>query len=393
MKKNWFWPVVLIIVILGLIVISGIYMALRTINANNTLDIDERMKNHVITVDGTARQKLGFYYLTGSLKEPVLMHVQTGDTVQKDDPLFTYVDQKLNNEETEIELQLDNKRVEKEQVEGQIAAYEDRRLDADFEETATIDAQLNWLDSELTKADNNISILEEKQKKIVKKIDELTVKAGADGEVLAVDDEQVQAFTSDRQDQPVVTLSVDTLHIDGAANRYEMQFLEPNLKLKAVSPEVDDHIYKGQLESISKTPIEHLETGKLTETAHDESVEPVTEEPTTEEPEDKPISNTKFQYTGFLSKSTNLVDGDEMNVKIYPSFKDHIWLPERFVKKEVVTKDKGKKLTVPITKYYVQKVYGEETNKELVTIKKHVGGQYLVTKGLSSIDKISAFDR
>ncbi len=386
MKKNWFWPVVLILVILGLIIISGIYMALRAIDANNTIAIDERMKNHVITVEGEATQKLGFYYLKGKQKEPVLMHVQVGDAVQKGDPLFTYVDDKLNNEEAEIALRIDNKRIEKQQVEGQIAAYEDQRLEADLEDAATIDAQLNWLDSELSKAENNINILEEKQKKVVRKIDNLTIKAGADGDVLAVNDEQVQAFTSARQDQPVVTLSVDALHIDGVANRYEVQFLEPNLKLLAAR-DGSDKAYKGQLETISRTPVDHLDSGSLPKTP--EAPVETTEEPSAEQPEQP----SEFKYTAFFEQSGQLMAGDTLHVKIYPSFKNHIWLPERFVKKEVITTENGQKLKTAVTKYYVQKVYGEEINKEAVTVKKHVDGQYLVTDGLSSIDKITVFDQ
>ncbi|UTH14158.1 HlyD family efflux transporter periplasmic adaptor subunit [Macrococcus equipercicus] len=362
-------------------------MTFRAMNANNTLDIDERMKNHVINTKAEARQKLGFYYLRASQKEPVLMHVQTGDKVQKGDPLFTYIDERLNNDETEVELQLDNRRVAKEQVRGQIAAYEDKKLTAAARDTATINAQLNWLDSELTKAENNIDILKERQKRIVKQIDDLTVKAGADGTVLSVNEEQLQSFTSSSQYKPVVTLSMDALYIDGTANRYDMQFLEPNMKLKVTSSAVKGETFKGQLETISKTPVEHLAEGNLPVAAS----QPETEQPTTEQPETKKPEASEFQYSGFLNKADHLVDGDPLHVKVYPSYKNHIWLPERFVMKDVVTKEKDKKLKKPVTKYYVQKVYGKETNNELVVIKAHLGGQYLVTKGLSSIDKIKAF--
>lgn len=384
MKKNWFWPLVLILVIIGLLVIAGIYMAVKTFQSNNTLEIDQRIKQHTVTLDGKVTQKLGFYYLKPAQKEPVMMHVQLGEYVQKGDPLYTYVDEKLNNLEREIELQLDNKRVEKEQIEGQIVSYETARdnatKDSDIER---IDAQLNWLNAELTKAENNVSIMEEKQKKISAQKDALTVKAGADGEVLNVDEEQLQRFTSNEQNKPVVTLGVEHLNVEGLAGRYAVLFMEPNLKVDVTAKDVSDTTYKGNIESVEKTPQSHLQQGDIEESLTSEA-------PTTEEPSKGKKEVPQFKYTAILDRTNHLYDGDLVRVKVYLSYKNHIWLPKKFVQQKttVETRDgqKEKQRT-----YYVNKVYGQEVKKEMVTVEKTSGGQYLVTKGLSTIDTLRSF--
>lgn len=363
MKNKWFLPVTLALIVLGLVMASVIILYLNEQDKKQTIHIDERMKSHVLNLEGKVKQNLSTYFQRGDQEEPVLMHVELGDTVQKGDPLYTYTDETLFSEEKAIGLKLDNKMIEKDQVEGQIMALEMMESDASDGQLDEIEAQLNWLDSELSKAENNIDILKEKQEQISQKINDLTVKASSDGKVVQLNKAQIEKFSEDKQEQPIVVVSDELYFIEGTTSRKQIDFMENHLKTEAKRKSDNKKIYAGEItsfESIARNP----EAG-----------------------------TQRFLYQAALDNHKGLYVGDKMKVKIKLSYKDHIWLPEGYVKKKIVTHKNKKKLKHPETEYYVNKVYGDQLNEEKVKVKRFANGQYLITDGLSSIDKIKAFKK
>ncbi|WP_414044018.1 HlyD family efflux transporter periplasmic adaptor subunit [Macrococcus sp. EM39E] len=365
MKKNkWFLPVILSLIVLGIVLASVIFLYLNQQDKKNTIEIDKRIKTHVMSLDGKVKQNLSTYFQKGGQKEPVLMHVKLGDTVQKGDPLFTYTDETLFSKEKEIGLTLDNKMIEKDQIEGQILAME--MIESDTSTGSRLDeieAQLNWLDSELSKAENNIDILKEKQEQISSKIDELTVKASADGKVAKLNKAQIERFSENTQTVPILTLSDEKFFVEGTTSRKQIDFLEQDLKFEAKHKLNKDSIYHGVIDSFETVAVK---------------------------PEAK---EQRFLYQAGLDNHKGLYVGDKVKVKVNLSFKDHVWLPENYIKKKIVTHKDKKKLQTPEKHYFVSKIYGDQLNEEKVTVKRHVNGQYLVTDGLSSIDAIRAFEK
>lgn len=362
MKKKWFLPLVLSLIVLGLIIASGIFLYLNHQEKKNTIEIDDRIKTHVLNLNGRVKQNLSTYYQNGSQKQPVQVHVKLGDTVQKGDPLFTYANEALFSKEKEVGLSLDNKMIDKDQIEGQIMAMEMMQNETSSDSKLNeIEAQLNWLDSELTKAENNIDILKEKQQQISSKIENLTVKASTDGKVVKLNKAQIERFSDKRQQQPIIIVSDDKYFVEGTAGRKQIDFLEQDLKFDAKHELNKDKTYSGSIDAY-----EHI------------AIDPGAKE-------------QRFLYQGGLNQSKHLYVGDKMKVKVHLSYKNHVWLPERYIKKEVITHKDKKKLAEPEHKYYVRKVYGDQLNEEKVTISRHVNGQYLVTEGLSTVDAIRAF--
>ncbi|MCU7557748.1 HlyD family efflux transporter periplasmic adaptor subunit [Macrococcus capreoli] len=362
MKQKWFLPIFLSLIVLALIIASGVILYMHQQDEKETIHIDERIKTHVLSLDGKVKQNLATYFQKGNQSEPVVMHVKLGDKVQKGDPLFTYNDKVLFSKEKETGLSLDNKMIEKEQVEGQIAAMEAMKQDATYNDKASeIDAQLNWLDSELTKAENNIDILKEKQKQISDQIDALTIKASIDGKVAQLNQQQIDKFSQKEQTEPILVLSDDAFFVEGNAKRDQIEFLETGLKFDGQHKLNKEQEYSGAIDSF-----EQLSANPDAKTQY-------------------------FNYKGHLDSSEGLYVGDDMSVKVHLSYKKHIWLPERYVKKKLVTHKNKQKLTTPEKTYYVRKVYGDQVNEEKVTVERIVNGQYLVTEGLTSIDAIKPF--
>ncbi|GGB13272.1 efflux RND transporter periplasmic adaptor subunit [Macrococcus hajekii] len=354
MKSKWFWPLLLSLLIVLIVAGTGIYMAVKSNEAENTLYVDNYIKNQTLKIEGKVAQQQSAYYLKPGKKEAVKLHVKEGEVVQAGNPLFTYGENDKEDDQTELSLQLDNKRVEKEQIEGQIAAYKERLATAAPEESTTLQAQINWLESEQTKAENNISILEQQQKEIDNHIGEQTIKAGASGTILDIDNNQLQAFTANRQDKPVVTMGIDQPYFEGFAGRNQVELLAPMLQFKTES----DQPVKGELTKVALTPQNELLT--------------------------KEKAEDNFLIEGQLDKTVGLYLGDKMTIIIHPSQKDHVWLPKKYVKKET----KNNK-----TKYVVKKVYGSDKKDETVTVEREAAQYYLVTKGLSAIDKLHAFEK
>lgn len=353
MKRKWLWPLLLSLLILAIIAGSGIYMTYKTNQAKNTIYVDDYIKHQTIEIKGRVAQHHAVYYLKPGNKQPVKLHVKEGETVSAGNPLFTYTESSMADDHTELSLQLDNKRVEKEQIEGQIAAYEERLRTADLEETPTIQAQINWLESEQTKAENNIGILEQKQKEMESKINEQTIKAGAAGIVLDIDDNQLQTFTANRQDKPIMTLSTGEQYFEGYADRTEVELLAPAMTFQTTDEEI-----KGGLTKVALTPSSVLSK------------------------KEKPEKS--FLIEGKLNQLDGLYVGDDLTIEVHPSTKDRIWLPRKYVK-EV---EKNKK-----TQYVVQKIYGNDKKEEAITVERKAKAYYLVTKGLSAIDKLEAFEK
>lgn len=362
MKNKWFLPVVLSLIVLALVLASVIFLYLNEQDKKNTIEIDERIKTHVLNVDGKVKQNLSNYFQEGEQKEAVQMHVELGDTVQKGDPLFTYNDEALFSKEKEVGLSLDNKMIEKNQIEGQILAMEMIQSDTSSQNKLDeIEAQLNWLDSELTKAENNIDILKEKQTRISGKIDDLTVKASTDGKVVKLDKAQIEKFSEKAQTKPILVVTDKKYFVEGTTSRKQVDFLEEGLKFDAKHVQNKDKLYNGTVDTYEQIAV-------------------------------NPESNTqRFLYQGSLDHHKDLYVGDKMKVKIHLSYKDHIWLPERYVKKKLITHKNKKKLAHPVKEYHVNKIYGDQVNEEKVKVKRFANGQYLVVEGLSSIDAIKAF--
>lgn len=372
MKNKWFKYGLIGIIAIGALIIGGAYIFLKSYEKSHTISIDDYLKQDVVKVKGTVKQNLGFYYLKGNQKKPVSLHVKMGEHVAKGDPLYTYVDDTLTTDEKSVSLELDNKRIEKEQIEGQIQSYEAMQQSASENKRTEIEGQLNWLDSELTKAENNISILEEKQQAIAKKTENLTITADTDGVVAKIDEEQLHAYTSDEQLKPIIVISNDNFIVKGHATDEQIPFLEPQLKFDGNIKRIDKNV-KGQLSQVSHVALSNLDRGDLQ----------------LEKP--KQVQHL-YDIEGTFDKTEDLLDGETFNMKIYPSYKNHIWLPKQYVNEKRYTKDKqGKKLAKPEKKYFVQKIYGKETNEEEVTVEKVQSGRYLVTKGLSVVDSIRAY--
>ncbi|TDM13013.1 efflux RND transporter periplasmic adaptor subunit [Macrococcus bovicus] len=353
MKRKWLWPLLLTLLIFAMIAGSAVYMAYQSHQAENTIYIDDFIKKQTIIIKGKVVQHQATYYLKPAKNDPVKVHVKEGEKVAAGNPLYTYreADQEGN---TELSLQLDNKRVEKEQIEGQITAYEERLAEATSEESASIEAQINWLESELTKAENNISILEEKQKKQEDKVGALTIKASQAGTILDIDDDQLQSFTAVRQDKPVLTMSVGKPYFEGYARRSEVELLSPVMPFEST----DDSPVKGSLTKVALTPRDELRG--------------------------KSQGVQGFLIEGRLDKTDGLYLGDRLSIAVHPSKKGHIWLPEKYVKK-VMKADKPE--------YFVKKVYGSDKNEAKVMVEKEAEQYYLVTQGLSAIDKLEAYKK
>lgn len=364
MKNKWFLPVILSLILLGIVLASGLFLYLNQQIKNNTIEIDKRIKTHVLQLDGKVTQNLSSYFQKGGQKTPILMHVKLWDTVQKGDPLFTYTDESLYSKEKEIGLTLDNKMIEKDQIEGQILAME--MMESDTSSTNNLDeveAQLNWLDAELTKAENNIDILKEKQQQISAEIDDLTVKASTDGKVAKLDKAQIEKFSEKTQEKPILVVTDDKYFVEGTANRKQIDFLEPDLKVEARHLMNKDNTYRGVIDAFETIAVQ---------------------------PKAK---SQRFLYQAGLDNHKGLYVGDAMKVKVNLSYKDHVWIPEKYVKIKMITHKDKKRLKTPEKKYVVNKVYGKELNEEIVEVKRFVNGQYLVTDGLSSIDMIRAFKK
>jgi len=353
MKRKWLWPLLLTLLIFTLIVGSAIYMAYQSNQSKRTIYIDDYIKNQTIIIDGKVTQHQAAYYLKPAKNDPVKLHVKEGETVAAGNPLYTYraAGQEGN---TELSFQIDNKRVEKEQIEGQISAYEEQLSEANSEQRDSIEAQINWLESELTKAENNISILEEKQKKQEDKLGALTIKASQAGIILDIDDNQLQSFTADRQDKPVLTIGIGKPYFEGYARRDEVELLSPVMPFETTN----DHPIKGSLTKVALAP-------------HDEL-------------RDKSQDVQGFLIEGSLNKSDGLYLGDRLSIVVHPSKKDYIWLPEEYVKK-VMKNNK--------TEYYVKKVYGSDKSETKITVEREAKQYTLVTKGLSAIDKLESYKK
>lgn len=361
-KHKWFLPIVLSLIILALIIASAIFLYLNAQDKKHTIEVDQRIKQHVLNLDGRVKQNLTTYFQKSEQKDAVQMHVKLGDTVQKGDPLFTYNDKALFSKEKEMGLKLDNKMIEKDQIEGQILALENAQQDAaETEKQAEIEAQLNWLDSELTKAENNIDILKEQQEQVSSKIDALTVKANTDGKVVKLDQAQIDKFSDKTQNKPILVISDDKYFVEGTTDRKEIEFLEQNLKLEAEQILHQNKVYNGTIDAFETLAVN---------------------------PEAK---SPRFVYRGGLEQHAGLYIGDKMKVKVHLSYKNHIWLPKEYVKKKLVTEKDGQKLQQPEKEFYVRKVYGDQLNEEKVKVQRYANGQYLITSGLSSIDVIKAF--
>ncbi|TDL98010.1 hypothetical protein ERX27_04865 [Macrococcus brunensis] len=353
MKRNWLWPLLLTLLIFALIVGSAIYMAYQSNQAKNTIYVDDFIKNQTIIIEGKVAQHQATYYLKPAKNDPVKVHVKEGETVAAGNPLYTYraAGQEGN---TELSLQIDNKRVEKEQIEGQISAYEERLSEATSEQSASIEAQINWLESELTKAENNISILEEKQKKQEDKLGALTIKASQAGTILDIDDDQLQSFTAIRQDKPVLTMSTGKPYFEGYARRGEVELLSPVMPFETTG----DQPVKGSLTKVALTPRDELRG--------------------------KSQGVQGFLIEGSLNKADGLYIGDRLSIAVHPSKKGHVWLPEQYVKK-VMKNNKPE--------YYVKKVYGSDKSETKVTVEREAKQYVLVSKGLSAIDKLQAYKK
>ncbi|MCE4957283.1 HlyD family efflux transporter periplasmic adaptor subunit [Macrococcoides caseolyticum] len=361
MKHKWFLPIALTLIVLGLLLACLIILYIHQQDKKHTIEIDDYYKQHVLELDGVVKQTLSPYYQKGDQKEPVLVHVKVGDTVQKGDPLYSYHNETLFSQEKAIGLQLDNKMLDKDQIEGQILAMETMQNESSSEKKRKeIDAQLNWLDRELEKAENNIDILKEKQTQISARIEALTVKASRDGKVVKIDKAQIEKFTDKVQSKPVLTLSDDQFFVEGTINRKQIELMEKGLKFDVIHSLNKDRTYQGEIESFDQIADLNNQT-------------------------------QSFLYQGSLNQSKGLYVGDEVKVNVHPSRKNHVWLPKEYVKEKIITHKNKQKLKTPEKQYYVNKVYGDQLNEEKVTVKRSTNSYYLVTEGLSSIDVIKPF--
>lgn len=335
MKRRWLLPVVLSSIIVVLL-IATVYAFLN--RQEETLFIDDYMKQHYLTVKGTIEQTRTPYFQRGNQQQSVILHVKQGDNVIKGQALFSYEDKSITANEKELSLKVDNQLIALNQIEGQLAVKQEA-----YEQSASplIQAELNWLTNEYEKHKNELEILKTKESAASEVVDRLTITSDTKGKVSEVNKAQVQQYTNAEQKAPIVTIAAAETFITGVVDQETYKQLAKGMQFDF---EIDGKSYKSKLTSLTRAVDNHT---------------------------------AKYYYKAVINIDETHV-GDVLTFKIYPNDKDHIWLHKDYVnrKKHI---------------YYVQKCYGDKVNEEIVRVKKQAGEYYLITKGLSSVDELKKY--
>lgn len=366
MGKRWIMLLSFVCLSFILIIAASVWFIKRSYDNWQVLDVHQHIQQHRALLDGKVTQKLSYYYAKGDQTAPVTVHVSLGDYVNVGDPLYSYENEDMTFEEKEITLKIDNERIEKEQVEGQIQSYNQKLYDANTKERPEIEAQLKWLDSERSKSENNIKRFEEERKKVSNKVEKLTVTSSVSGEVASINEDALNNFSKENQTEPIMTIATEGVQIEGLASRYDMQFMEEGLKATVIET-VNDDTHKATLEHIEVIPKERIENRSSKQTIRNYAHQP------------------NFKYVAELDKEVQLYDNDPVEVNVRLSHTDHIWIPQRFVRKEV-KKERG----YEETNYFVDKLEGSSTKQHKVTVEKKLGPYYLITNGVSKADRLKA---
>lgn len=335
MKRRWLLPVVLSSIIVVLL-IATVYAFLN--RQQETLFIDDYMKQHYLTVKGTIEQTRTPYFQRGNQPQSVILHVKQGDKVIKGQALFSYEDKSITANEKELSLKIDNQLIALNQIEGQLAVKQEA-----YEQSASprIQAELNWLTNEYEKHKNELEILKTKESAASEAVDRLTITSDTKGKVSEVNKAQVQQYTNAEQKEPIVTIAAAETFITGVVDQETYKQLAKGMQFDF---EIDGKSYKSKLTSLTRAV----------------------------------DNNTaKYYYKAVINIDEAHV-GDVLTFKIYPNDKDYIWLHKDYVNRKKHT-------------YYVQKCYGDKVNEEIVHVKKQAGEYYLITKGLSSVDELKKY--
>ena len=309
--------------------------------------------------------------------------VAVGDSVKKGDPLFTYDTNQLNENKTQLEIDLQRLKNERSSISSMISELnrEKRAAGAGDQGSYTIQIQ----EQELAAKQKDVEIQEKSKElaKINKSVKDATVKSEIDGVVKSINSSMASSASSEEEatedvgaedtgepgDTAFMTImQTDELRIKANANEQNIAELEEGAEV-IVHSRVDDTTWKGKISKIdSETPQKNTQNDEMAEAEGDS--------------EDTGSSSYPFYVE--LDSSEGLMLGQHVYVTLDNGSdgKDGVWLDEMYILDTdsdpyVLAEDsRGKIKKRPVT----LGKYDEETM------------QYEIKSGLSKKDRIAMPD-
>ncbi|UBH15750.1 HlyD family efflux transporter periplasmic adaptor subunit [Macrococcus armenti] len=345
MKKDWVLPLILGSIILIILSLSLFAYISKTNDEKNKLYLGDYIKENQLHVKGKLSRDTIPFYQKGNKSQPVTLHVAEGDEIEVGKPLFSYESSDSVQAQKVLELEIDNKLIEKDQKEGQLLEREQRLQNNNNNET--LNAEINWLENEIRKIDNDLDILNIKSDELTNKIDRQTIKAPKKGKVLQINQQQLAKHTLVNQNEPIMIIGNEKIKIKGQVNRDTALQMKKDQVMKF---KLDDKETEGKIISVKQK----IDGERI-----------------------------YFEYEASVDVDDPYYVGQKIKGSIKHNTINNIWIPKSYVKEK---KNKKK------TEYYVQKVYGKDVNEEKVVVNGATKDALLITKGLTTIDELKKYE-